>query len=309
MIIGIASQIKPHLRIHFGPPVECFYTLASFGITISQIPINLSSSELDLTNHNRWLDLCIAREKNPEFHKLIIECPNNTDILFGRGHTYMNHPGNIMFRNFIRSNLEAYSNTQSKKETTQWTLAAVHALKTEYGARFLKEEQINSTTKAWVEVPDSLARRKLRVSFRDAKSRLANRKEKETTDTNNQSLQLKSSLLSLHDNSEETALDDTFSSSSPLYKGKGIGMQIPNDVFSLSALRQQREEQLKIEVAQDLNSNIVTLNSTLGNLNSNLNSLMNPQNSDSSTCTFMGLDGSSNAKRQRRCSHDFFDCF
>jgi len=302
MISGIASQIKPRLRIHSGSPVECFYTLVSFGITSTQIPLNIASNKLDLTNHSRWLKLCVARENDAELQKRIVECPNNSDILFGRGQILMNHPGNISLRNFIQSNLKAYSDIRTKKETTQFTLAAVRMLKTKYGARFLKEERIDRTITTWVEVSDHLARSKLRISFRDAKSRLAKRKEKGTTATNNEPLPLiSSSLFSKRDNSKISTPDDNF-------KGKNNNLAIQGDFLSLSIPQQQQQEHLKADKMQEFSSNMASLNASISELNSsNLKALTNHQISESSTYTFLRLDGSSDTKRQRICSQDCFN--
>lgn len=213
----------------------------------------------------------------------------------------MNHPGNILLRNFIQSNLKAYSDIRTKKETTQFTLAAVRMLKTEYGARFLKEERIDRTITTWVEVSDDLARSKLRISFRDAKSRLAKRKEKGTTATNNEPLPLiSSSLFSKRDNSKISTPDDNF-------KGKNNNLAIQGDFLSLSIPQQQQQEHLKADKMQEFSSNMASLNAGISELNSNLKALTNQQISESSTYTFLRLDGSTDTKRQRICSQDCFN--
>ena len=158
-----------------GSPVECIYALQSFGISAKQIPLNTSTGELNLTNHNRWLELCAAKEENLKLYERIIECPNHSDILFGRGHIVMRHPGNALFRSVIQSKLKEYSSIQSKTwESTKLTLDVVWILKNEYGARFLKEETVETDGLCWVEVSNDIARGKVRVAFRDARrTRLA----------------------------------------------------------------------------------------------------------------------------------------
>ena len=157
-----------------GSPVECIYALQSFGISAKQIPLNTSTGELNLTNHNRWLKLCAAKEENLKLYERIIECPNHSDILLGRGQIAMKHPGNALFRSVIQSKLKEYSSIQSKKKLTKYTWDVVRILKDEYGARFLKEEIVKTNGLCWVEVSNDIARGKVRVAFRDARrTRLA----------------------------------------------------------------------------------------------------------------------------------------
>ena len=141
--------------------MECAYALESFGISSKMFPLDIGTNKVDLTHHMRWFNLRIARDESSTALKHIIECPNHSDILFGRGQIVMNHPGNTMFRNFIHCNLEVYSNIQSKKESTQWTWSVVRKLKSENGARFLKEERVDSKITAWVEVSNEVARSKV----------------------------------------------------------------------------------------------------------------------------------------------------
>ena len=320
--------------------MECFYTLASFGITSRQIPLNIASDDLDLTHHNRWLELCVAREKDANLQKQIIECPNNSDILFGRGQIVMTHPGNIMFRNFIQSNLETYMSITSRKEATQWTGEAVHTLKTEYGARFLKEEQIiNSNITTWVEVSQhESVRSKLRIAFRDARKRLTKFKENETINStkskndasrrmkesssceDNEPLPLISSTASSkRDNGEISTIDDYLSSSSLMSKEYDDQIAIPEtaipeDSFSLQmpsfqTPQQQQQYESSVGFMQEFERNIDSLNGSLNELNSNLKKLVGQQIFDSSTSAFSGLDGSSNNKRQRLCSCGSRGCF
>jgi len=313
IISRLAGQIKLHLRIHTGSPIECMYVLESFGITCKQIPLNDSGEELDLTNHNRVLELCAAREENPKLYKHIIECPKYSDILFGRGQIVMNYPGNSMFRNFIKSNLDVFSNVQSKKESTQWTWRAVRTLKNEYGARFLKEERIESEKDitVWVEVSNEVARSKVRIAFRDARKRLAKSAEKETTnnnsnsseeDNNSYALETMANIKIKRTRDKATpppALISSLSSSSSSMSMRKNDIITALDNFSRLSAPTQPQPQLLQYYSPAMNFD--GLYDNLSILNSSNN------NSDSSTSTFLGLDGSS-SKRQRMCSPNFFNC-
>mmetsp|Transcript_11828 Transcript_11828/g.11545 ORF Transcript_11828/g.11545 Transcript_11828/m.11545 type:complete len:261 (-) Transcript_11828:142-924(-) len=142
---------------------------------------NNNSSSLNLKNHTRFLQLCQLKESNMKLfgkewkcyggydQQQIIECLNHADVLSGRGKDVMNHPGNTVLRSIVDSKLDEYINMKSKGEKMKLTLAVVHFLKNQYGARFLKEETIESNGKlgCWIEVPDEQARLKVRVAFRD----------------------------------------------------------------------------------------------------------------------------------------------
>jgi len=170
-----------------------------------------------------------------------------------------------------------------------------------------------------VEVSNEIARSKIRISFRDAKSRLAKRKEKETTDitqTNDtlkketelenyedmEPLPLTSLSLSKRDNEEISTTDDSFFFlPSVLSEGTDDDIAIQDDHFPLSIAQLQQQEQLKLQV-MNMNSNISSVDRNIREFNSNFKTLVNQQISDSSTSSFLGLDGSYNVKRQRLCS-------
>jgi hypothetical protein len=134
-----------------------------------------------LKNHLKWLELCKLKDDNfkmygrewefDRYHQ-IIECPSHSDILFGRGRPIMNHPGNAVLRNVVRLKLEEYCNVPSNKQATTLTWEVVRILKDKYGARFLKEETTQSNGLGWIEVSNDTARLKVRVAFRDKRTKL-----------------------------------------------------------------------------------------------------------------------------------------
>eukprot|EP00536_Pseudo-nitzschia_multiseries_P000826 jgi/Psemu1/95895/gw1.10.5.1 len=171
-VFSIGSSVRSHFRLHTGSVIECIYALQSFGIHSDQLPITTSSEKWKTKHHLKWLELCRLKEeslKNNNGRKFdtIIECPNQMDILFGRGRPIMRHPGNAILRSIVESKLEEYMNAKNKKETTDVTWSVVRILKGKYGARFLKEENIESNGLGWVEVLNETARQKVRIAFRD----------------------------------------------------------------------------------------------------------------------------------------------
>ena len=91
-----------------------------------------------------------------------IECPEQWDILFGRGWPKMNHPGNAIFRSTIESRLDEYNMAESKGDKTMIAWSIVCELR-DSGARFLRED----TSGCWMEVSNEVARQKVSIGFRD----------------------------------------------------------------------------------------------------------------------------------------------
>jgi len=206
LVFSIGSNVRPRFRLHTGSVIECVYALQSFGIHSDQLPVNTSSEKWKMKEHLKWLELCRLREESLKNKgnkcDSIIECPNQTDILFGRGRPIMRHPGNAILRYVVQSKLEEYTNAKNKKETTDVTWSVVRILKGKYGARFLKEETVETNGLAWVEVSNETARQKVRIAFRDLRSRISKTMTAETdpetineTKSENAKTNLKGNLL------------------------------------------------------------------------------------------------------------------
>ena len=312
-LIGIVLIPKPlptflcfiFLLFFSGSPVECVYALESFGISSKQNPLNMATGKIDLTYHLKWLRLCVAREETPKKLKMIIECPNHSDILSGRGQIVMNHPGNSMFRDFIHSNLELYLSISSKKESTQWTWSVVRKLKSEYGARFLKEQTVCGNLKVWVEVTNEVARSKVRIAFRDARSR-----QLKSMGNDAKGALIPNSMKTIGVKDANLIQPRVTLSKLPS-KRKTENITPPNSTIPLSASLQhtlQQQPQHFNHIDNDLN----TLNLNISQLNTNLNTLIYQQQvtTRSGTLGFSGLNGSDSSKRQRFDSQNScFDCF
>jgi len=315
--------------------MECIYIAESFGIISHQIPLHKATFEWELVNHNRWLDLCVAREtNNPHLPKKIIECPKNSDILFGRGSILMSHPGNVMYRNFLQPKLQEYVNIRrrNRKEMTEWTMELVRTLKKEYGARFLREEKIGHNITTWVEVPNELARSKLRIAFRDAKRRLDKSKGKGTIPTHVASITHSKAddcqdmeplpltpisfrkrdfenLLTLDDytSMSQVLSEDDYTSMSQVLSAEKVsdmtihGNTVPLAAAALVEQQQQQQRQLYSEM-NNVNHGIASLDNSVRDINNTIKSLFTQQISDSSTSTFLRMDGSNSSKRPRLCA-------
>mmetsp|Transcript_9233 Transcript_9233/g.22680 ORF Transcript_9233/g.22680 Transcript_9233/m.22680 type:complete len:602 (+) Transcript_9233:39-1844(+) len=286
ILCRVANNVKPYIRVHWGSPMECLYTLESFGVGAKYFPLDVNTGQIERANNNRTLDLYAAIERNPKVLNKIVEYPHHSDILLGRGQIVMNHPGNIMFRNYIQSKLDLYTNIRSKKESTRWTWDVVRTFKTQYGARFLKEERIDTDLTAWFEISNELARSKVRIAFRDARTRLAKCAGKQI------------SSIKSNGTSSIKKNEDTFQipiKSSSWHEGNNFEKTIPHDPISskLSSLNQIDSKTKPESNATDVpvtqfNTNLRELNNNLRQLNNNLNAMTSQrQSSDSSTSAFL----------------------
>lgn len=165
-----------NICISIGSVVECIYALQSFGIDGDHVPISSSSGKLKTKQHTKWLEFRRMKEESLKMqgHKYdrLIECPKQTDVLFGRGRPIMRHPGNAVLRSIVKQKLEEYASAKSKKETTDVTWEVVRTLKGKYGVRFLKEENIANSGLGWIEVSNEIARQKVRIAFRDLRTKI-----------------------------------------------------------------------------------------------------------------------------------------
>jgi hypothetical protein len=85
--------------------------------------------------------------------------PEDYDVLYGRGKSCQNHPGNLWCRQMVEANLYLYE-TATKREKTSLASEVLQMIRAKQG-RFMKFE--NS---CWVEVEDPVARDKISHMFR-----------------------------------------------------------------------------------------------------------------------------------------------
>jgi hypothetical protein len=264
-VLSVGSELRPHLRFHTGSVVECIYALQSFGIHSDQIPVNSSSGKLKTKLHSKWLELRRLKEDSLKHHghifDRIIECPNQADVLFGRGRPIMRHPGNAVLRSVVQHKLEEYASAKSKKQTTDVTWDVVRTLKGKFGARFLKEENIENNGLGWIEVSNEIARQKVRIAFRDLRTKIMK--------TNAAEIEGKSK----YDHGETTGR-----------------------IASIVKAKRKGESERCIMTPPDNSSTVTTFATPLLQTESS----QQVQTADSSTSVFLAMDGT-DMKRQRKC--------
>ena len=109
VIFFLGLHGRKMLRIHTGTPLECDYTLRSFGIPTHDIP-RTHTHKIKVKNHNRFIK--VRRAVDAFVEKAIasnevafmrfpgIECPEVNCVIFGK--YAWDHPGNIEFRGLLR---------------------------------------------------------------------------------------------------------------------------------------------------------------------------------------------------------------
>jgi hypothetical protein len=179
---GIASDavsspkfVFPQNTITTGTVMEVKYMLQTFGIPVSTMPITDEGEVVFNSNSEKWTNRrkierarCNALESSSvsgddastTTTQKVIYSPRNSDVLFGRGQAYQNHPGNIRFRSLIDEHRDAYEQA-SRKEKTKVAVEIIRLLHDRNG-RFLKEDG----AEAWIEVDGVAARQKVSSCFR-----------------------------------------------------------------------------------------------------------------------------------------------
>lgn len=182
-----------------GSHLECQYALTTFGIPREALPV--STDGTTSTQYlEAWLAARLAIDKEREKamspragtpldsksegtsssgsvtsqYKISWSSPTSAsavpqgtleiqpnDVLFGRGKTVVEHPGNLRFRSIVGVRMEEYE-AASRLEKTCMTENIVQLVKDANG-RFLKRDDGGD----WEEVDDETARKKVAHAFRN----------------------------------------------------------------------------------------------------------------------------------------------
>jgi hypothetical protein len=97
---------------------------------------------------------------------IVITTPRDNDVLFGRGKSILNHPGNKQMRKIAKAHQTTYDTT-NRDDKTEITRMIVMVVKSD-GGSFLKYDKAHN---GWVEVPDDIARKKIAHAMRDGRSK------------------------------------------------------------------------------------------------------------------------------------------
>ena len=133
---------------------ECVAALRSFGIPAQRILQPTTPKECT----PYFSDGRISSNRPPR----VVTTPCKTHILLGRGRGSHQHDGNIWFRKLIKERQGAYE-AASVSGKTQMAHDVVELVRKNSGL-FLKKKKEGAH--GWVEVSDSIARRKVSHAFR-----------------------------------------------------------------------------------------------------------------------------------------------
>lgn len=187
---------RVRFRSHMGTHVECQYALTTFGIPRHALPVD-TNGYLSRDFHLAWLQKRRELEESqpipylpqtspafpgvssahvtsgplfpssgaitpPDGTSLQVRDPRLSDILFGRGKTVVEHPGNAWFRDLVDRTMLKYE-ACSRMEKANIAEMIVNMVK-DAGGRFLKSEDEGDF---WEEVDDHTARKKVAHTFRN----------------------------------------------------------------------------------------------------------------------------------------------
>lgn len=143
--IGMDSHSRTLYKPHYGENIELRYMLSSYGIPEQLLPLS-NTGTVKTSNHSRWINALRSRADR-ELHKEttsnlgaeqeveIVDCPGSRDVIFRKGPTYKNNPGNMYFRELIEQTHDRHM-TASRKEKCNITWKIVREIEEQNG-RFL----------------------------------------------------------------------------------------------------------------------------------------------------------------------------
>jgi hypothetical protein len=130
---------------------EMMRSVVSYGDSVERAPEmrNGDSAEGETVASQIWSRRVLGLTPRPE------------DVLFGRGKTVVEHPGNTRFRQVVDLYMHKYT-TAGRTEKTRITEIIMHMVQGSAGRFLRREDGIN-----WEEVDDATAREKVAHAFRN----------------------------------------------------------------------------------------------------------------------------------------------
>lgn len=168
--IGRESDAKYVVRFqsHFGSPLECSYNLMRFGIARQILPLNPDGTVHCRDHHNfiarmqQSSEALIAQgqviqQENP----ILIPQPRFMDVVLGRGQRGNKYKGNLLLKELLESNYDAYDKGSAQFRT--FLASLIYKRIVVGGSRFLAP----SGDSDWVEVDETAALDRIGHGFRN----------------------------------------------------------------------------------------------------------------------------------------------
>ena len=98
-----------------GEPIELRYIISGYGIPADSLPIS-NTGNVKTVAHSRLIYALLKKmSKEQDDEEVIVEFPRSRDVVFRKGPTYKNNPGNMYYRELIeRTNCQ--HSTAKRKE-------------------------------------------------------------------------------------------------------------------------------------------------------------------------------------------------
>lgn len=148
-----------------GSPLECLYNLASYGIPLHALPIDVDG-RIVLDEHLKWVEQqahLSSVANDASCHKTGLLTPGPTDVLMGgKSREFQCNPGNVALRRMVQDAFPRFFSADVKATKTIMTLEIVQKIKSD-GGRFLHRDGDFS----WKEVDNETARQKVAHAFRN----------------------------------------------------------------------------------------------------------------------------------------------
>lgn len=105
---ALAKSQRPRLKLHLFSETDKLYAryqLKGHGIPIESFPLT-EDDDIKTNQVAIWIRNRKYMEKDGELQNDFVECPGWNDVVFRKGKTMIEHPGNVMLRDLILSSLE-----------------------------------------------------------------------------------------------------------------------------------------------------------------------------------------------------------
>mmetsp|Transcript_31706 Transcript_31706/g.76747 ORF Transcript_31706/g.76747 Transcript_31706/m.76747 type:complete len:459 (-) Transcript_31706:30-1406(-) len=161
-------KVRANFRLHYGSHTECRYQLASYGIPQGFLPIDLSTNQVSLQRHLKWIGDRIIVDKSDRPLSSVIASPNalitptENDVLLLIGGNRSKNLGNQRFRAVVKGMSQAYE-TGSKETRKDLAACVIHSVH-DCAGRFLKQRGLG----IWEELNKDQIRKTVTQAFRNS---------------------------------------------------------------------------------------------------------------------------------------------
>jgi len=112
------DNVRVRTKIHYGSNIECGYSLQTFGIDRSVLPLD-DDGELCTDHIHTWITQ-LQRTEQHDWPSNAIALPRETDILMGRGMSKQSHPGTVQMMQYLQSRSTLYNNKITRTQKNEF---------------------------------------------------------------------------------------------------------------------------------------------------------------------------------------------